>query len=175
MGIENELKYVLRDTGSLEAALAAVPGVRVEEVFQGYLNPETRVRRFVSPEGESLVFSFKRRLPDGANVEIETELTDAEFGLLWGATEERLCKRRYKVSDDGVDWDVDFFHEGGEVYIVVAEAEMPEGMARPARVLPAIEASVVLAVDRADGRFASRRLASAAYARAVAAEVGAAA
>lgn len=169
--IENELKFVLGvDRAALEAELSSL--VPVERLTAGYLNPETRIRREESGPEARCVFTFKRRLPDGRNIEIAKEIGPEIFGMLWPDTGDRLCKRRCSFADGPVKWDVDFFGEEGRTYFAMAEVEMPADMEVPPRILPVLEGRIAFAVPRDDARFASRLLADESYARKLAAELG---
>jgi CYTH domain-containing protein len=192
MPTENERKYPLGCWTTAERAIVALPGVVVLHVLQGYLNPETRIRRFCRPDGTvaELVFSYKRTMPAGEAVEIETPLDDDDFVRLAATCTAWLRKRRYKAEDMGTKWDVDFFlYDGvsgmgmedgfdffrhdGVVGMVLAEAEMPPGTILPARVLPAIAPWALSPVPRHEGaRFSSQRLCSAGHAAELARELG---
>ena len=82
----------------------------------------------------------------------------------------RFAKRRFKFRYGQVTWDIDFFYGLQGTYIAVAEAEMPEGMDEPPRVLPLIEDHVAFKIRRDDVRFASLKLADEDYARALVCE-----
>lgn len=177
MGMENEVKYPLTRRSAAESAMRALVEAgtaRFEDVRQGYVNPETRVRRFEAVDGTVRhVFSFKRMLQNGVVIEIEADLGERDFHLLWKEGGDRLSKRRYSFPDGEVCWDVDFFYDDRGTYFAVAEAEMPEGMERPSRIPPDLAPYVLFEASRKDARFASRALADGAYARGLAGEVGA--
>ena len=168
--IENERKYLIRDYASAEASMAILaPAV---EILQGYLDGSSRIRRYL---GGSCVLTMKDYRPDGRNEEDEREITDARFDEIWPSCKRFLTKRRYKLADGpDVTWDVDFFTlPDMSVYFAMAEAEMPEEMDEPSRVLPALVGHVAFLVPRGDKRFSSNSLCDVAYARAMAAEYGA--
>ena len=163
--IENELKYVLGGHAALEDLLAC-SGCPRKELTSGYLNEETRIRREVSAGLDERIFTFKRRLPDGRNIEVARDLDAEAFSLLWSVTRERLTKRRYTLLDGSVTWDTDFFYNPcGEVYFAMAEAEMPPAMDRPERIHPVIAPHVAFSAARGDPRFSSRLIAGEGYAR----------
>jgi hypothetical protein len=166
--IENELKYVLKGHAALEAALAAM--VQPELLRAGYLSDEARIREEDGPQGAVHIFTFKRRLPTGRNVEIPCVIDRQTFGLLWPETRNRLGKRRYSLPDGDVKWDIDFFTAAeGHVYFALAEVEMPPEMEAPERVLPVLAPHVAWAVPRHESSLvSSRALASEPHAIAVA-------
>ena len=168
--IENERKYLLRGHAVVEASMAALaPGI---DILQGYLDGSSRIRRYL---GGGCVWTVKGYRPDGRNDEDEREITDARFNEMWPSCKRSLAKRRYKVSDGpDVTWDVDFFTSPDmSVYFAMAEAEMPEDMEEPPRVLSALGGHVAFLVPRRDMRFSSSKLCDVAYASALAAGYGA--
>ena len=171
MAIENELKYVLADGEALEARLAEI--VTPRRIEQAYLNSQARVRRI---DASLCLFTYKHRLADGTNAEIETPIESDFFDLLLRESNRKLRKRRYTLMAGVVSWDVDFFKsdQGGGNYFAMAEAEMPPGMAMPAEIHPLLRPHLLFAVPRADRRFSSFQLTDEAYARALARELSAA-
>lgn len=174
MPIENERKFVLRDpAGVLERALAAAcPPWTRHTIRQAYLDaPGLRIRRFeASGAAVHHIFSYKRSI-EGAMVEIETEISPADFERLWTLRRETLEKVRFHLADGDCGWDVDFFKRDGATYFVVAEVEMPEGRSDPPSPPEIIAPYVVLLVPANDDRFASKKLADPAYAARLTAEL----
>ena len=166
MPIENERKFVLRDPdGGLERALAsACPPWRHYGIRQAYLDaPGLRIRRFEDVDGVQHIFSFKR--PVGAEmVEIETDISAADFQRLWTLRREALEKERYHLAAGHCGWDVDFFKRGGGTYFALAEVEMPEGRVEPPPAPAILAPYIVMLVPRGDERFASKKLADPAHA-----------
>lgn len=125
MPIENEYKYVLRFDPELVAMLGA--GRRLQ---QGYVSPDARIRSITDADGTARYwFTFKKWTDEGL-VEIEPEITKADFERLWPVTVTRLIKTRYTF-DDGGHWDVDLFGDVDRPYFVLAEVELPEGATEP--------------------------------------------
>jgi len=160
MPIENERKFVLADDGTLEQRLARLPGVTGGLLRQAYLDvPGLRIRAVDGGGCTRHIFTYKREV-DGQVVEIETEISPADFDRLWSQRRETLQKMRYSWGEGRLHWDVDFFKgDDGCTYFAQAEVEMPEDEnALPP--LPAILAGHLLATAPAgDPRFASKRLA----------------
>ena len=167
---ENEVKFVARDYDELETLLSPYGWFDID---QGYLTPECRVRRIIYPNGgRQHYFTFKQRLANGENLEIEPTILEAYFIEAWQHTKERLRKRRITVEHGNLKWDIDFYRWQHGRYFVVAEVEMPSQMRRPEEILPALVPRLVYEVPRDDGRFAARRLADEEHAKTVAQQLG---
>jgi CYTH domain-containing protein len=172
MPIENERKFVLHDDGLLEAQLARLPEARRCLLRQAYLDVSGVRIRAIDGDGPSRhVFTFKR-LIDGRVLEIETEISAADFERLWSERRETLQKTRYSWDDGEFHWDVDFFKsDDGRTYFAQAEVEMPEEHDTPPP-LPECLASHLLAMAPAgDQRFTSKRLADRGHAERLLAEI----
>jgi hypothetical protein len=95
MPIENERKFVLLDDGKLEPQLAQTPGVTRSLLRQAYLDVSgLRIRSIETAGTKRHVFTFKRAV-DGQVVEIETDISPADFDRLWSQRRETLQKARY--------------------------------------------------------------------------------
>src|SRR5437868_2152126 len=161
MPIENERKFVLDDDGKLEPLLAQLSGVTRSLLKQAYLDVSgLRIRAIQSNGSKRHIITYKREV-DGQVVEIETEISAADFDRLWSQRRETLQKARYSWTDGPFHWDVDFFKTAdGKTYFAQAEVEMPEDQQEPPP-LPASLADHLLAMAPAgDPRFTSKRLAN---------------
>ncbi len=165
MPTENERKYVLSDP---KAVLALWPRETWSEIRQAYLRGDARIRRR-SAEADS--FTYKIAAPSGDSerlIEIETPLEPRDFDDLWPLTTRRIHKLRHTTTDaHGHQWDVDvFFDEAGDLYLAMAECELPEGVEAPPQVLPELAPHVRYLVPRArQTEFANTRLSDPAYVR----------
>ncbi len=159
MPIENERKFVLDDDGSLEPALATVPGVSRCLLRQAYLDaPGLRIRSVEEGGKKHHLFTYKRTV-DGQVVEIETAISAVDFERLWTQCNEFLQKVRYAWDDGHFHWDVDFFKGGkGETYFAMAEVEMPERQTEPPPLPARLAARLLAAAPAGDPRFTSKRL-----------------
>lgn len=165
---ENEIKIVLSGYAELETLLTPFGW---EDITQGYLNPGNRVRRITDPNGQdAYVFTFKQRMANGHNLEIESSISADLFEEAWPYTIERLTKRRITIEHHDLKWDIDFYR-WKQPYFVLAEVEMPPHMERPATILPYLQKYLVYEVPRDDGRFAARRLADETHVLVVAKEL----
>ncbi len=135
-GVEIERKYLLSRLP--ERAREETPA----EIDQGYLPGEQiqeRVRRIVTRGGTG----WFRTVKLGAGVvrqEFEEPISEALFAALWPLTEgRRVRKRRYKVPDGALTWEVDEFLDRE---LALAEVELPAPDLVPA--LPEWLASAVV-------------------------------
>jgi CHAD domain-containing protein/CYTH domain-containing protein len=115
---EIERKFLLTGLPTLPGADSPV------EIEQGYLPGERlieRVRRIRSDEGEELV----RTVKEGSGLtrlEVEEPVSAEVFDQLWPLTEgRRLRKRRYRVPDGDLTWEIDEFLDRD---LVLAEVEL---------------------------------------------------
>ena len=168
MPIENERKFVLKDEATLEAALAASDGVTRSLLRQSYLDVSgMRIRSIEDAAGLRHVFTYKR-LVNGQVVEIETEISRADFDRLSTQCIETLRKVRYAWADGPFHWDVDFFKtDDGRTYFAQAEVEMPEDHETPPPLPPRLAPYLLATVPAGDQRFASKRLANRVHAEAL--------
>src|SRR6266404_7023370 len=160
MPIENERKFVLDDDGKLETLLAQVPGVTRSLLQQAYLDVSgLRIRAIQSNGSKRHIFTYKREV-DGQVVEIETEISAADFDRLWSQRRETLQKSRYSWDDGRFHWDVDFFKtDDGRTYFTQAEVEMPEHERQPPDVPVRLASHLLGPAPLGDPRFTSKRLA----------------
>lgn len=169
MSVENEVKFVLHDpSGRLERHLHGNSDYQRIVIDQGYLDENTRLRRFLHEDGTvEFVHSVKYKIGPGRQVEIETPIAPNDFVMLWPRCGTTLRKVRYAAADGEIHWDVDFLKDSaGRTYFVMAEAEMPTTMDRPDYLPDAIAAHLLHDAGRQKG-FSSRRMADQSYAASV--------
>jgi CHAD domain-containing protein/CYTH domain-containing protein len=118
-GREVERKYLL---SGLPPAASGAPSVEIE---QGYLPGERlieRLRRIRGEDGVELV----RTMKEGSGLvrlEVEESVAPDVFDALWPLTTgRRLRKRRYRVADGELTWEIDQFLDRD---LVLAEVELP--------------------------------------------------
>ena len=149
---EVERKFLL--TG-----LPTLPGAeRSVEIEQGYLPGERlieRVRRIRSDKGEELV----RTVKEGSGLtrlEVEEPVSADVFDQLWPLTEgRRLRKRRYRVPDGDLTWEIDEFLDRDLVLAEVELAGRPADVEVPAWLQPHVDREVT-----EDDAYSNLRLAS---------------
>ena len=117
--LERERKYLLRGLppATREAA--------VQDIEQGWLPGDRlreRLRRTRDADGQRFYRTIK--LGTGvARVEIEEATTEGLFAALWPHTEGcRIAKRRYRIPDGALIWEIDEFRDRP---LVLAEVELP--------------------------------------------------
>jgi CHAD domain-containing protein/CYTH domain-containing protein len=155
-GREVERKFLLRRLPPIGG------GARVLEIEQGYLPGERlieRLRRVRSGEDVELV----RTLKAGAGLtrlEIEEPVAPDLFERLWPLTEgRRVHKRRYRIADGELTWEIDQFLDRD---LVLAEVEL-DGRPRDVTLPPWLEPHVDREVTE-DDAYSNLRLALAATA-----------
>lgn len=179
---ENEIKIVLCNPIELEGILIDLAGafyngnldqpeIECQDITQGYLNENNRLRKIVETGCKPQYWlTFKQRLPNHHNLEVEGLIEPAVYNDAWPHTKERLTKRRFKIDDHPLRWDIDFYR-WQRPYFALAEVEMPEGVEQ-FEPLALIAKYVHFIVPRDDGRFAARRLADDGWASTLARELG---
>lgn len=118
-GLEVERKFLLTGLPPLERAEGPV------EIEQGYLPGERlieRLRRVQSRDGVELF----RTVKEGsglARLEVEEAVPPDVFAQFWPLTQgRRLRKRRYRIGDGNLTWEIDEFLDRD---LVLAEVELP--------------------------------------------------
>jgi CHAD domain-containing protein/CYTH domain-containing protein len=147
-GREVERKYLL---SGLPPAATGAPSVEIE---QGYLPGERlieRLRRIRGEDGVELV----RTVKEGTGLvrlEIEESVAPEVFEVLWPLTAgRRLWKRRHRVADGDLTWEIDQFLDRD---LVLVEVELPAPeveVAIPAWLAPWVQREVT--DDPAYGNF----------------------
>jgi len=168
MPVENERKYVLSpafDAGRLK-------GWQALDIRQCYMDDGPRIRQI----GADFVFTYKKWAPHaGELIEIETPISREDFELLWPMRVQAVQKTRYVKVVGDEEWVVDFLRDDtGEVYFVLAEAELPRFQAEPGAVPEEIAGFLLYSVAADDNRFTNKKLADRDYALRLMATVAAA-
>lgn len=157
---ENERKFVLTPTFS---ASALKQGWTEIPIRQGYIE-QPRLRQ----EGSKFLFTFKHMAQDGKLVEIETDITEADFNRLWPDCKDLVHKTRFEKEFGDETWMVDFLKdESSETYFIMAEAEMPEGRDMPNSMPDEIKNDIIYVVERNDERFTNKNLSDKSHAQAM--------
>ena len=180
MPIEREFKYVLRSPDALYAMLMHREDVTgVATINQGYLSKGGRFRRrdWWLKDGVMFydsaaiartehIFTYKHDLVVQPGVlEIETEVSEADFNLGWPDTTNRVLKTRFMLTPDmgaGV-WEVDVFYDRLGRYLALAEFEVPANAGPPDRLHPLVQDHLIYEVPEGDSRFANRKLGNREY------------
>ncbi|HEX6106168.1 MAG TPA: CHAD domain-containing protein [Gemmatimonadales bacterium] len=117
--LEIERKYLLRGLPP------AVHGADRVEIQQGYL-PGTRLVERLREVRRNGTASWLRTVKSGtglSRLELEEETTRELFDRVWPLTEgRRVVKRRYRVPDGDLTWEIDQFLDRD---LVLAEVELP--------------------------------------------------
>jgi CHAD domain-containing protein/CYTH domain-containing protein len=123
-GIEIERKYLLRALPDI------VREASPQQIRQGYLPGSRlleRVREVQSSDGPM----WYRTVKSGAGmsrIELEDETSGEVFETMWPLTEgRRVLKRRYRIPDGDLIWEIDQFTDRD---LVLAEVELPSADAK---------------------------------------------
>ena len=156
--IENEVKFVLRDTP------LDLQDWTCSNIWQHYLPNDIRIRQ------EELVctINHKTLLDSGEYEELEYPISEEVYRLLEAKQSLRgLFKFRYAYLNKETDelWSIDYLLKDGETYFVVAECEMPSGRNFPISLPQPISESLICAVPRAHTwKYSNFKLCDVAYA-----------
>lgn len=161
MPVENEIKLILAP----DFDESQMNGWKKIDISQGYLNDGPRLRRY----GEDFVFTYKKWIDaEDLLVEIEQDLSEVDFNRLWPYCENRIVKTRYVKHVGDIEWVVDFLKDDqNQVYFVLAEAEMPEGMDECGDIPEEIKDFIIHTPQKGDERYTNKRLSDIEYARTV--------
>lgn len=165
MGIENERKLLLDVNRSQEIIkhLRSDPHIAWYDITQGYLSGSCRVRHVVPhvnpiPD-EKFIFTFKTKVR-GSTVEIESDISVHDYQKLFLICKPIIVKTRAKIVCGDYTWDVDFLRKpkSGEIYLVMAEVEMPEFEPDVPAPHELLEPYAMKWIDQGDKRFNNRNL-----------------
>lgn len=167
MPIEHERKLLLQTSSSSEliSKLKSQSDVEWYDITQAYINNSCRIRHVVPhKEGlkrEQFVFTFKTKVR-GSTVEIETAINTHDYQKLFLISKPVIVKTRAKIVCGTVTWDVDFLRKpkSGDIYLAMAEAEMPEFERDLPKVHDLLEPYALRWIDAGDKRFNNRNLAN---------------
>src|SRR5690348_15910365 len=136
MPIENERKYLLPP----DFDCSQLKGWSRHDIRQGYLDDGPRIREI---DGEHL-FTYKKWIPQAAElVEIEVGVPKEDFDLLWSQRVAMVEKTRYEKRIGEALWVVDLLRgPNGDVFVVLAEAELPRQRLAPDSIPAEIAAHV---------------------------------
>lgn len=160
MAIENERKYVLDVEHPRKFMNKLSEKYSALTIKQGYLNDQTRIRESIDEYRRSEYhFTFKLAV-NGVLVEIEDKISKRDFALLWTKVDRVINKVRVVVPHDDLVWEIDFFFEPNneDMFLVMAEVEMPEGMDAPEVIPDFISDHLLYSVPRNDKRFYNSHL-----------------
>jgi len=165
MPTENERKYVLDISCMKEVEELSSDRY---EISQGYLiatrGITVRVRSFTKSSGKSSYFFTLKASTGGRAIEIEKSIDKRDFDDLWNIALNKLEKTRYIFKDED-NWEIDFFRDyKDEVYICVAEVELPEDQYEPHTIPDLIQNKLLYSVPLTDTRFSNKLLGDARYA-----------
>jgi CYTH domain-containing protein len=181
MPTEHEFKLVV-DPVKMATALLNAPCEVLQKrtIEQGYILDEVgsttgvRIRRITESNG-ACHYLYTYKTYHNRVIEIETTLNPEDGRDLWEKTRNRLQKKRITVaetfwtpiSDFGerkelLNWEIDFFYRGDELYLGIVEIERNPGEDRP-KTPDWFKDAVIYEVPLTDHRFQNTRLGSVEY------------
>src|SRR5262249_41430262 len=117
--VEIERKYLLR-------GMPDVAGAEVVEIEQGWIAGERlkeRLRRMRGPDGQLRLIRGMKLGAGLRRTAVEEECPPESFANLWPLTAgHRIVKKRYRLPDGDLTWEIDKFRDRD---LVLAEVELP--------------------------------------------------
>ena len=164
MPVENELKAILH-ADNLSAMLKffkQTPECKTYDITQGYLSGSARIRHIIPhdiSQEEQYLFTYKKAVL-GSVVEVETEISLHDYNKLFLIVKPVIHKTRIKYKKDQYTWDIDFFKtpKSGNIYLAMAEVEMPEFEFEIPEPLDMLKPYIVKWVEAGDKRFGNKNL-----------------
>jgi hypothetical protein len=99
-------------------------------------------------------------------IEIEKRLDERDGMELWACCVGKLKKDRYVFNGGhGIMWELDLLKHDGNIYFMLAEVELAEGMPRPKVVPEFMKNHIAFEVPLDDDRFSNKRLGDLTYAK----------
>ena len=163
MPIENERKFVILETDSVEKKFAE-EAEKTISIQQRYLvidrGLSARVRSTKTRHEEKYYFTFKKDCGvPGEVIEIETVISLDDFNSLWLQGTNQVIKTRYIYEG----WEVDFFKLGNHNYFAMAEIELPSGKKAPSIVPQLVLENLLYVVPIEDKRFSNKKISDVGY------------
>lgn len=168
MPIENERKLLLGLSRAQELLTVLKQhigqhSIELFDITQGYLSSNARVRQS-TPHVTGLdkfYFTYKKRIGE-QTIELEQSISVHDYQKLFLISKPVVVKTRARIDMSGYHWDVDFLrkHKSGEIYIAMAEVEMPEFQNELPPIHPLLEPYALRWIDATDKRFNNRNLAN---------------
>lgn len=164
MPVELEYKYVLKKAILNEVEPWHLPH-KVIVIQQGYLAKaegiNVRVRHELS-DTDKWFTTIKQKV-NGETVEIHQEIDRVDGLKLWEVSTPKLTKTRHVFPAGDLKWEVDVFYHKAEIYLVMAEIEVPEAFYGRPGVPLFLKKHVILEVPLTDNRFSNTKLGDVEY------------
>lgn len=163
MPVENERKAVLKpaDPAELLHSLKRQPNVQTVDITQGYISKSARIRHMVDHKTneEQHLFTYKTRVA-GNVVELEQSIPIHDYHKLFLIAKPVIYKTRCKFKEKDFQWDIDFFKntKSGQIYLTLAEVEMPEFCSEVPEIHSLVAHCFGKWIEASDKRFQNRNL-----------------
>ena len=170
MPVENE-KKVLLNLNTSEATIYKI-AAEIFHIEQAYMLRDkeltVRIRKQIDRMDNVKHYLTVKTKVDDKLIEIEKKISQQDFVHLSKKAAGWVEKSRYVVGlpreNPECWWDIDFFKSGLDTYFVMAEIELPDGVAEPAYLPEFVQDNLLYSVPRTDNRFSSKKLSSVEYA-----------
>jgi len=173
MPTENERKYVLYNDPAVihEIAKKAQKLLAIEQAWP-HNGPKwsVRIRKVSGPHfsNPQYFMTYKRKVSQRL-IEIETVIEERDYYDILNSSDTNktiLQKTRYIIPSGALKWEVDLFYnqKRTEIYFVMAEIELPEGVMAPVSVPDFIKTNLLFEVPYDNTSFTSRKLQDIEYA-----------
>ena len=166
MPTENERKFVLINEPNVVQEIAKRAD-RLLAIEQAWLSSGFRIRKIFGPHYEDPIYkaTFKHRVPKRL-IEIETEIDERDYFDLLPICDNVLQKTRYVIPMGALKREVDLFYDKkrSNLYFVMAEIELPEGIINPPTIPNFISDNLLFAVPEDNVEYTSRKLQDIEYA-----------
>ena len=170
MPTENERKYVLLIEPNVQQLIAKKAN-RLLAIEQGWIHHgegwNIRVRKTFGPHYPDPRYqaTFKQDVPSRL-IEIETDIDERDYYDLLKLSDSVLQKTRYVIPVGVLKWEIDFFYDSkrSNLYFVMAEVELPEGILNPPSIPDFISDHLLFEVPSDNTKFSSRKLQNIEYA-----------
>ena len=169
--IEREFKFVLDNKNkSLNDLLKHIGTSEFTSMYieQGYLSNSARVRsiNWLFENGKFIneleyLYTYKHKLKKEHGVmEIETDISEEAFNLLWEDSDSRITKYRVILNDSKKEsWMIDYFVDEYKLcYLIMAECEVYNRVGYPENIPDLIKDSLIYTVEENDTRFKNKKL-----------------
>ena len=170
MPTENERKYVLYNTPVVLTDIAN-KAKKILSIEQAYIQSgkgwNLRIRKTFGIHYDEPVYhsTYKHQI-NGRVVEIQIGIDERDYDDLFSKAITMLNKTRYVIPVGALKWEIDFFYDSKRtvVYFVLAEIELPEGVASPHLIPEFINEHLLFEVPSDNNKYSSLKLSDMEYA-----------
>lgn len=170
MPTENERKFILINEPAVVYKISkkAQKLLAIEQAWIHNGNDwNIRIRKIFGPSYPDPIYkaTYKQQVPKRL-IEIETEIDERDYQDLLLLSDSVLHKTRYIIPVGSLKWEIDLFYDKRRtnLYFVMAEIELPEGVERPTTIPDIISENLLFEVPIWNNEFSSIKLQNIEYA-----------